>query len=342
MINRPWLYLFVCAVLLSSCKGRSRDASSLREEGSGPRKVAPDHLDDFSNGGQDPQVIPEHELHWGYDSQNEIAPGSVLAPAAWGLQYPVCAQGDRQSPIKFTRPLKRQKATSQTRPRVVIAWPNERASFGVLNNRHTVQANADDSNAHPHRVSFRNQTYLLKQFHYHKESEHQIFQQLADGTSIPEKYPLEVHFVHESESEPGKFLVIGVLGTISKNKSSKFTEELARLKDLPDLGEGSEFVARALNINPTLLLPENFLRRTQQGFEYLGDFITYQGSLTTPPCTQAVTWVLLLEPVDVSMNDIVSVQKARFGNEFANARFPSSTPAIVPGPAHKLEYFESM
>lgn len=49
-------------------------------------------------------------------------------------------------------------------------------------------------------------------------------------------------------------------------------------------------------INPGLLLPED------------SGYYTYQGSLTTPPCSECVIWIVFKEPIEVSHEQVKNIQ----------------------------------
>lgn len=117
-------------------------------------------------------------------------------------------------------------------------------------------------------LSFQGQTYSLAQFHFHAPSEHAI-----SGT----EYPAEVHFVHQNEA--GGLAVVGVM-IEEGDANAAFADALAAS------GEGSA------EVDPAALMPSE------------GAYYTYQGSLTTPPCTEGVRWILMQEPITMSAEQI--------------------------------------
>jgi carbonic anhydrase len=114
-------------------------------------------------------------------------------------------------------------------------------------------------------MTFDGTTYKLAQFHFHSPSEHTL-----NGKS----YDLEAHFVHKSEQ--GKLLVIGILFE-KKGADPALTPMWSAL---PTAGTTPQSIA---NVDFTQLLPKS------------PRYFTYDGSLTTPPCTEGVTW-LVVEP----------------------------------------------
>ena len=117
--------------------------------------------------------------------------------------------------------------------------------------------------------------YALQQFHFHHRSEHTV-----DGVGTP----LEMHLVHRSGR--GALAVVGVL----------FTEGAANAAlapvwtRMPPESGASRTAPAPLDL--AALLPAG--RTTWR----------YRGSLTTPPCTEGVAWVILTEPLTLSAAQI--------------------------------------
>lgn len=114
--------------------------------------------------------------------------------------------------------------------------------------------------------------YKLLQFHYHHPSEH-----LIDGKAAP----LEVHLVHQNKD--GNLAVVGVL----------FHEGAAN----PALATKLASIGKDATVDPRELLPAD-----------LGYF-TYNGSLTTPPCSEGVKWLVLAQPMTASAEQLAALQK---------------------------------
>ncbi|MEM1241628.1 MAG: carbonic anhydrase family protein [Cyanobacteria bacterium P01_H01_bin.26] len=127
--------------------------------------------------------------------------------------------------------------------------------------------------------------YGLLQFHVHTPSEH---------THRGRHYPMELHLVHRSPQD------LAVVSVWIKPGSEQ--PELARLAGwLPPPGQRRR---SAVQVNPALLLPTE--RRLVQ----------YSGSLTTPPCSENVTWLVMAIPIEASLAQIETFHR-RLGN---NAR----------------------
>jgi carbonic anhydrase len=141
----------------------------------------------------------------------------------------------------------------------------------IINNGHTVQAEYAEGSS----VSLDGKTYALRQFHFHAPSEHTI-----DG----KPYDMVAHLVHESAD--GELLVIAVLMKVGAPNPF-----LAGLwPHLPAPGE--EYLESLQALNVILLLPTDL------------SSYRYRGSLTTPPCTEGVTWIVLEHPVELSAEQL--------------------------------------
>jgi carbonic anhydrase len=152
----------------------------------------------------------------------------------------------------------------------------------VVNNGHTIQVDLGNAGG----IKLNGVDYSLKQFHFHHPSEHTI-----DGKA----FPLELHLVHASAD--GKLAVIGVMfqtGPASEALDSIWATAPGR--------EGKAAVA--FEIDASKFMPKS------------GSAYRYEGSLTTPPCSETVSWTVMAEPQTASAAQIVA-----FGEIFPwNAR----------------------
>jgi carbonic anhydrase len=168
-------------------------------------------------------------------------------------------------------------------PKIEIAWGGGVDS--IVNNGHTIQLNVGEGST----LAVGGEKYRLVQFHFHRPSEHKV-----DGKG----FPMEVHFVHATAS--GALGVVGVLMTAGKPNAA-FNKIVATMPTK----EGPAVKADAA-INPNGLLPPG------------RGYYNYEGSLTTPPCAETVSWMLLTDPIEVAEADI-----AAFGKLYTmNARPP--------------------
>ena len=123
-------------------------------------------------------------------------------------------------------------------------------------------------------------TYPLVQYHFHVPAEHQVNGHLPD---------LEAHFVHTTSD--GESAVLGVFFNVGPS-SNPLLDRL--LLSAPAMAGQTLTHGEA---NPADLLPGNF---TGTGNYHVGSFYTYNGSLTTPGCTEGVRWVVMTEGGQVS------------------------------------------
>ncbi|VAW94321.1 Carbonic anhydrase, alpha class [hydrothermal vent metagenome] len=137
----------------------------------------------------------------------------------------------------------------------------------ILNNGHTVQVNMKKGSS----VTVAGKTYNLLQFHFHAPSEHTINGKPAD---------MVAHFVHQAKD--GQLGVVGVLF-----KAGKTNAALAKLwKYMPQKEGDKNTLAAGITIAKLLPAKTNYYH--------------YSGSLTTPPCSENVNWMVLQTSVSVS------------------------------------------
>lgn len=178
-----------------------------------------------------------------------------------------CEKGEMQSPIQ----IKNKNVLSQQTPAIEIFYGEE--PFILKKQGYTLEA---VSKLRVSYITIDKKPYKLDSFHFHVPSEHQIDYQ---------RYDMELHLVHKNNK--GKIAVIGVL--IEAGKENEMVEELwnflqdDRLKD-----------KEIESIHLLSLIPE------QRSAFY------YSGSLTTPPCTEGVHWIVFESPIDFSNKQIAS------------------------------------
>ncbi len=148
-------------------------------------------------------------------------------------------------------------------------------SSEILNNGHAIQVNVKDGSS----IVIDGITFHLKQFHFHTPSENNI-----NGKS----FPLEAHFVHASDN--GELAVVAVM--YNEGEENKALAELwAKMPMHP--GDKSAIDAKSL----AALLPQD------------KDYYRFNGSLTTPPCTEGVRWIVLKKPLTLSKEQVEKFAK---------------------------------
>jgi len=211
-------------------------------------------------------------VHWGYEAED--------GPESWGAMDPewtLCAEGLEQSPIDLAG------AAEIELPEVKIDTPsdsevevlNQAGVIDALDNGHTIQINTKSTGS----LSVGDKSYALVQFHFHAPSEHTV-----DG----EHFPMEMHFVHQAED--GALAVVGVL-----------IEEGAKNPSIEPLWEQ---LAEAPGTEATVRIPAEFADHVFTG-DATGVYY-YDGSLTTPPCSEGVKWYIRRTPTQLSKAQIAA------------------------------------
>jgi carbonic anhydrase len=202
-------------------------------------------------------------------------------PAKWGTldkEYSSCALGKTQSLIDI-----RDDVAKKT-DLPAINFDYQAATLKIIDNGHTIQIDYAPGSF----ITVAGKQYELLQFHFHKPSEEKL-----NGKS----YDMVAHLVHKDRD--GKLAVVAVL--LAKGGANSLIKTL--WDNLPKEKE-TETVVDAVKINVADLLPGNKA------------FYTFAGSLTTPPCSEGVTWFVLKNPTSISADEI-----ARFARSYPmNAR----------------------
>lgn len=187
-----------------------------------------------------------------------------MGPENWGKEFPMCARGRSQSPLDIRGPFEKTKST------VLPDYKN--GPLRIINNGHTIQVNVPEGS----KLRIDSMPYDLVQFHFHRPSEEWV-----DGKPSA----MVAHFVHKNKE--GKLAVLGVLlKEGNENPGIKLLWEHAPKK------EGPELTVEGVNFNPGNLLPREL------------EFWSYDGSLTTPPCTEGVKFFILKDQVNISREQV--------------------------------------
>jgi len=157
-----------------------------------------------------------------------------------------------------------------------LAFHYKPAASEIVNNGHTVQVNLDNAGS----VGLPSGDYKLVQFHFHTPSE-----EAFNG----KHYPLVAHLVHKNAA--GELAVVAVL--------FKQGKENAALKkvfaELPATVGEKHPLSAELDLMATL--PKHHT------------YYAYEGSLTTPPCSEGVHWHVMKEPVQISKTQLSAFRK---------------------------------
>ena len=193
--------------------------------------------------------------------------GGTTGPDHWGdlnPEFAPCKRGHSQSPIDIR--------TTQKTDLPAIRFDYKPAPLHIIDNGHTVMINYAPGSS----IQVGDKQYELKQFHFHRPSEEKI-----NGR----RYAMVVHLVHVAHD--GSVAVVAVL--LQKGEDNSLIHEL--WGDFPQ-EKDREQILDNVQINVATLLPAD--RR----------YYTFSGSLTTPPCSENVTWYVMKQPATVSAAEI--------------------------------------
>jgi carbonic anhydrase len=180
-------------------------------------------------------------------------------PDHWGeldKDFSACRLGHHQSPIDIRAP------KPADLPPLQFAY--QRTPLHIVNNGHTIQVNYAPGSF----ISVGDKPYQLTQFHFHHPSEERI-----NG----KRFAMVAHLVHASAD--GALAVVAVL-----LDAGAANPVMASLWQYLATHEGPEQKLDDVQIDATGLLPQD------------RGYYTFTGSLTTPPCTEDVTWFVLKTP----------------------------------------------
>jgi carbonic anhydrase len=203
-------------------------------------------------------------------------------PTHWSAlepDYGSCGIGGNQSPID----IRDENVRKADLPKIEFHY--RPSPLKIIDNGHTIQVNYAPGSS----IQVGDKEYELVQFHFHKPSEEEV-----NGRN----FDMVVHLVHRDAT--GHLAVVAVLLAAGH-------EENALIRTLWDnlpKKTQAEMTEEAISIDASNLLPASQA------------YYTFAGSLTTPPCSEGVTWFVLQHPTSVSNDEV-----ARFGKLYPrNAR----------------------
>ena len=184
----------------------------------------------------------------------------AMGPENWGKEFPTCGKGKSQAPLNIKGPFEKVRFS--------VAPDYKQGQLKIVNNGHTIQVNVPAGS----KVRIDGRPFDLLQFHFHRPSEEHI-----DGKPSA----MVIHFVHKNAE--GELAVLGVM-----LREGNENPGIKTLWTHAPKAEGPEVVPDGVMFNPVNLLPREM------------DFFHYDGSLTTPPCTEKVKFYILKTQVNVS------------------------------------------
>lgn len=212
-------------------------------------------------------VSPDQETHHELSEHREWAYSGPLSPEHWAeldSEYIKCAEGLQQSPIDI-----------ETHNATILEGNlefNYRATrVDLVNDGHTVQARPNQDNV----LYVLGKEWHLVQVHFHDPSEHHI-----DGII----YPMEVHLVHQGQDD--QLAVVAIM--VKEGPENEYMQAI--WDSIPQ--ESGTHVLTDAKVDMPRLIPLD------------GTVYHYQGSLTTPPCSEGVEWFVLSQPMELSKAQI--------------------------------------
>lgn len=152
-----------------------------------------------------------------------------------------------------------------------IAFSYRPSTFRVIDNGHTIQVEVGDGN-----ITLTGKTYELLQFHFHRPSEEKV-----NGR----RFDMVAHLVHKSDD--GQLAVVAVLFEVGAE--NPFIQTI--WNNMP-LEKNSSVAPPTTPLDLNKLLPAD------------RSYYTYMGSLTTPPCSEGVLWLVMKQPIQISQDQL--------------------------------------
>ena len=193
----------------------------------------------------------------------------LLAQAAGRTDSTLCERGRRQSPIDIV--------ATQRQVQAPLQFHYQPAALRIVNDGHTVRVRY----ANTSRMLIGAEPYTLQQFHFH----------VPGGDKVQgEEFAMGMHFLHKSHA--GQLVSLVVLFRLGAENAA-----LARLlPDMPASGVAEQTLAGS-TFDPAALLP------TTHGY------YAYDGSLTAPPCTEGVRWLVMKQPLTLSAPQLARLRQ---------------------------------
>lgn len=220
-------------------------------------------------------------------------------PARWAelsSEFVLCATGKLQSPININKKIGHAKnqlsAHYQAAPMQIVNDGTTSLLLGstqtLIKDGHSLQLNfAKDGPKET--IEFANQSFRLVQFHVHTPSENEWHHQ---------RFPMEIHFVHQGPA--GQLTILSVF--VKTGAENRMLQKI--IAHLPAKKAEVENVLDE-RIDPMQLLPQQL------------NYYSFMGSLTTPPCSEGVQWIVLVNTITASPAQILKLRQTVNG---ANAR----------------------
>jgi len=210
-----------------------------------------------------------------YSHKTDWSYSGVTGPRHWGSlssEFSTCKTGKNQSPIDL-----RDKAALGTQGLAGLDISYKEVPLKIINNGHALQVNFPLGSY----IKVGGHRYELMQYQFHTPSEHH-----KEGFA----YPMEMQLVHKDGD--GNYAMMAVL--FQEGEENEYLNGL--LKRLPK-EVGKQQIHNDLKLNPVHFLPANT------------EFYKYSGSLTTPPCSEGVYWMVFKHTIEASAEQIIKLNE---------------------------------
>ncbi len=210
-------------------------------------------------------------LDWGYDPAEGVA-----TPEEWGTLpgNETCSAGQFQSPIE----LPNEVATSHASD-ITFNYTDD-AYFDVVNNSRTVEQEYSSNNTGGYiTLASNGLSYELKQFHFHGPVEHNVSG--LDSTQM------EMHLVHETSAAQVAVIAVMIEQGTENSVLAPIWDNAASL-----MNEDDRYSDPNKIVDISAALPSD------------KSHFSYDGSFTTPPCTEGVEWRVMKKPITMSQDQI--------------------------------------
>ncbi|WAR27300.1 CAHZ-like protein, partial [Mya arenaria] len=226
----------------------------------------------------------------------------------WGLYYTDCALTS-QSPINIPSPNSMTYDSSLQLD--TLMFNNYEVDFTgeIHNNGHTVQVDIPSS-ADLHLTGGNlGSTYKAAQLHWHWGADDTTG---SEHTYQSKQYPLEVHIVHyktsygslaSAVSQSDGLAVVGFFYKIDADDNANYSTLISALSDVQYKSDTTYNVSMNVRDLTNSELPIDGMTGTNL------TYFRYQGSLTTPSCSEVVTWTVMLDTIKISSTQLANFRE---------------------------------
>jgi carbonic anhydrase len=214
-------------------------------------------------------LLAQWKTPWSYEGPRGAEHWSELDP-----EYAACNTGKEQSPVDI-RTTERAEL-----PALQFEYRSEPLKY-LINNGYTIRVNYHDAPGSGGFLVVGDKRYQLTQFHFHRPSEEYIH---------GKAYDMVLHLMHKASDGS----VLGVAVLIKAGGPNPLVQQIW---DHMPVTKGNEEEIPLVEVNPAEMLPHD-----------LG-YYEYMGSITAPPCTEGVKWIVLKTPIELSREQIDAFAK---------------------------------